>query len=186
MTMNEQYTVYLIGGDTGDDEQAVFTLHDVGTRCRLTCSYRNKVIEAEEDDYFEALCQIRKQLEAEGLLPFCYGASCNVFPESTVTAMSRGLVVCKIKSGERPKENNLVNIFDEGHDVVPVFVSMQQEFWDSWLASLPSSASTPPSPQSQDPEPTKAKVGAMPSLLRFLTLSFAKLLKSLSSPPKGK
>src|SRR5439155_20543331 len=28
------------------DEQAVFTLHDVGTKCRLTCSYRNKVIGA--------------------------------------------------------------------------------------------------------------------------------------------
>ncbi|MDX8520814.1 hypothetical protein RFN30_21520 [Mesorhizobium sp. VK23D] len=59
----------------------MFTLQDVGTRCRLTCSYRNKVIEAEEDDYFEALCQIRKQLEVEGILPFCYGASYNIFPE---------------------------------------------------------------------------------------------------------
>ncbi|WP_192247424.1 hypothetical protein [Mesorhizobium silamurunense] len=109
--MNEQYTVFLIGGGTGGKEQAVFMLHDVGTRCRLTCSYRNKVIEAEEDDYFEALCQIRKQLEVEGILPFCYGASCNVFPEGTVTDMSRGLVVCKVKAGERPKESELVNIF---------------------------------------------------------------------------
>ncbi|MDX8509305.1 hypothetical protein RFM40_28690 [Mesorhizobium sp. VK22E] len=174
MTMNEQYTVFLIGGGTGGDEQAVFTLYDVGTRCRLTCSYRNKVIEAEEDDYFEALCQIRKQLEVEGILPFCYGASCNVFPEGTVTDMSRGLVVCKVKAGERPKESELVNIFGEGYDVVPVFVKMQQQFWDSWLASLPSS------------ELSKGKVGAAHPLLRFLTLSFAKVLKSLSSPPRGR
>ena len=135
--MMEQYTVFLIGAGTrGDDEQAVFTLHDAGTRCKLSCSYRNKVIEAEEDDYFEALCQIRRQLEVEGILPFCYGASCNIFPEGTVTEMSRGLVVCKVKAGERPKKSDLVNIFDEGYDVVPVFVSMQQQFWDSWLASV--------------------------------------------------
>lgn len=177
MTMSEQYTVFLIGGGTGGDEQAVFTLHDVGTRCRLTCSYRNKIIEAEEDDYFEALCQIRKQLEVEGILPFCYGASCNVFPEGTVTEMSRGLVVCKVKTGEHPKKSDLVNIFDEGYDVVPVFVHMQQKFWDSWLASLP---------RSQDSEGTNAKVRAVPPLLRFLTLSFAKVLKSLSPPPRGR
>jgi hypothetical protein len=108
------------------------------TKCRLTCSYRNKVIEAEEDDYFEALRQIRKRLEAEGILPFCYGASYNVFPEGNVTNMSRGMVACKVKTGEHPKKSDLVNIFDEGPDVVPVFVYMQQKFWDSWLASLPS------------------------------------------------
>lgn len=173
MTMNEQYTVHLIGGDTGGEEQAVFTLHDVGTRCRLTCGYRNKVIEAEEDDYFEALCQIRKQLEVEGILPFCYGASGNVFPEGTVTEMSRGVVVCKVKTGETPRESDLVNIFDEGHDVVPVFVDMQQQFWDSWLASLP-------------PDLNKKDVSAAPSFLRFLTRGLAKVLKPLSPPPRDR
>ena len=177
MTMDEQYTVFLIGGGTGGDEQAVFTPQNVGTRCRLTCSYRDKVIVAEEDDYFEALCQIRKQLELEGILPFCYGASANVFPEGTVTEMSRGLVVCKVKTGERPKESDLVNIFDEGYDVMPVFVSMQQKFWDSWLASLP---------QSQDSEMTTPKVGRAPSFLRLLAIGLAKLLKSLSSSPRIK
>lgn len=34
--MDEEYTVFLIGGDTGGNEPAVFTLRDVGTRCRLT------------------------------------------------------------------------------------------------------------------------------------------------------
>ncbi|MDX8534382.1 hypothetical protein RFM41_24980 [Mesorhizobium sp. VK25A] len=177
MTMNEQYTVYLIGGDTGGEEQAVFTLHDVGARCRLTCIYRNKVVEAEEDDYFEALCQIRKQLEPEGILPFCYGASANIFPEGTVTEMSRGLVVCKVKAGEHPKKSDLVNIFDDGYDVMPVFVSMQQQFWDSWLASLP---------RSEDSEVTTPKVGIAPSLSRLLTFGFAKALKLLTPRPRGK
>nr|WP_198541031.1 hypothetical protein [Mesorhizobium sp. LCM 4577] len=176
MTMDEQYTVFLIGGGTGGDEQAVFTPRNVGSRCRLTCSYRNKVIAAEEDDYFEALCQIRNQLEVEGLLPFCYGASANVFPEGTVTEMSRGLVVCKVKTGERPKKGDLVNIFDDGYDVMPVFVSMQQKFWDSWLASLP---------RSQDAEIANSKGGAVHSLRRSLTLSFGKMLKSLFRLPGG-
>ncbi|TRC93715.1 hypothetical protein FJV76_03170 [Mesorhizobium sp. WSM4303] len=137
--MSEQYTVFLIGaGTVSDDEQAIFTLHDTGTRCRLTCSYRDNTIEAEEDDYFEALFQLRQQLEVDGLLPSCYGASYNVFPEATLIEKSRGLVVCKIKEGHLPQESDLVNIFDDGHDIIPVFVHMQQRFWDRWLASLPS------------------------------------------------
>lgn len=137
--MSEQYTVFLIGaGTVSDNEQATFTLHDTGTRCRLTCSYRDKTIEAEEEDYFEALFLIRQQLEVDGLLPFCYGASGNIYPEGTVIGMSRGLIVCKVKTGQLPQENDLVNIFDDGYDVIPTFVHMQKQFWDAWLASLPS------------------------------------------------
>ncbi|MBN9551946.1 MAG: hypothetical protein J0H31_24580 [Alphaproteobacteria bacterium] len=137
--MTDQYTVFLIGGGTrGDDEQALFTLHHAGAKCRLTCSYRDTVIEAEEDDYFEALFQIRLRLELDGLLPFCYGASARVYPEGTVVEMSRGLIACKVKMGQTPKETDLVNIFAEGHDVVPAFPRMQQECRDAWLASLPS------------------------------------------------
>ncbi|WP_224637264.1 hypothetical protein [Mesorhizobium sp. CA12] len=135
----EQHTVFLIGAGTqGDDEQAVFTLHDARTKCRLICSYQDKVIEAEEDDYFEALFQIRLRLELDGLLPFCYGASGRVYPEGTVIEMSRGLIACKAKMGQPPKGTDLVNIFADGLDVVPVFPRMQQECWDAWLASLPS------------------------------------------------
>ncbi|TGQ52458.1 hypothetical protein EN836_18640 [Mesorhizobium sp. M1C.F.Ca.ET.193.01.1.1] len=136
--MNEQYTVFLIGGGTGGDEQATFELRDVGARCGLTCKYRGKVIEAEEDDYFEALFRIRQQLEIDGLLPFCYGASGYVFPEGTVIEMSRGLIACKVKMGQPPQKTDLVNIFADGHDVAPTFPRMQQKCWDAWLASLPS------------------------------------------------
>jgi hypothetical protein len=131
-------TVFLIGGGTGGDEEAVFTLHADDTVCSLTCSYRGKVIKAEEEDFFEALFQIRQDLEVDGLLPFCYGASAYVFPENTVITESRGLMAVKVKMGEHPQRGDVVDIFDEGPDVVPVFVHMQQQFWEAWLASLPS------------------------------------------------
>jgi hypothetical protein len=136
--MDIQRKVFLIGGGTGGDEQAVFTLHDNGTVCSLTCGYRGKVIKAQEEDFFEALFQIRQGLEVDGLLPFCYGASAYVFPENTVMNMSRGLMACKVKMGQHPQKTDLVDIFDEGPDVIPVFVQMQQKFWEAWLASLPS------------------------------------------------
>ncbi|AZV20849.1 MULTISPECIES: hypothetical protein [unclassified Mesorhizobium] len=136
--MDHQRTVFLVGGGTGGDEEAVFTLHVEGAVCSLTCGYRDKVIRAEEEDFFEALFQIRQGLEADGLLPFCYGASANVYPENTVMEKSRGLMACKVTMGRFPQETDLVDIFDDGVDVVPVFVHIQQEFWEEWLASLPS------------------------------------------------
>lgn len=42
------------------------------------------------------------------------------------------------EGGAISQETDLVDIFDDGVDVVPVFVHMQQEFWEEWLASLPS------------------------------------------------
>ncbi|RVB76973.1 hypothetical protein EN906_02670, partial [Mesorhizobium sp. M7A.F.Ca.CA.004.06.1.1] len=62
----------------------------------------------------------------------------NVYPENTVMEKSRGLIACKVKTGRFPQESDLVDIFDDGVDVVPVFVHMQQEFWEEWLTSLPS------------------------------------------------
>jgi hypothetical protein len=130
--------VFLIGGGTGGNEQAEFILHANDTICSLTCSYRGKVIKAEEEDFFEALFQIRQDLEVDGLLPFCYGASAYVYPENTVITESRGLMALKVRMGERPQRGDLVDIFDEGPDVTPVFVDMQQKFWEAWLASLTS------------------------------------------------
>ncbi|MFD2058978.1 hypothetical protein ACFSQT_39635 [Mesorhizobium calcicola] len=85
--MDQERTVFLIGAGARDDERAVFSLHDTGTICILKCSYRGKLIKAEEEDFFEAIFQIRQGLEVDGLLPFCYGASLNVYPENTVMEM---------------------------------------------------------------------------------------------------
>ncbi|WP_136616307.1 MULTISPECIES: hypothetical protein [Mesorhizobium] len=136
--MDHQRTVFLVGGGTGEEEVAMFTLHVDGAVCSLTCGYRDRVIKAEEEDFFEALFQIRLRLEVDGLLPFCYGASANVYPENTVMEKSRGLIACKVKMGQLPQKTDLVDIFDDGVDVIPVFVRTQQEFWEEWLASLPS------------------------------------------------
>ncbi len=136
--MDHQRTVFLVGGGTGGDEEAVFTLHVDGAVCSLACAYRDKVIKADEEDFFEALFQIRQELEIDGLLPFCYGANANVYPENTVMEKSRGLMACKVKMGQLPQGTDLVDIFDDGPDVIPVFVAIQQQFWEEWLASLPS------------------------------------------------
>lgn len=131
--MDEQHRVYLIGGN--DDERAIFWLFDEGVRCRLRCEYRGKTVESTAADFFQALCDVRGLLAKDGLIPFCYGASLNVYPSGMARDMGRGLKVYKLTAGEHAKAGNLVGIFAEGPDVIPASVALQEQFYREWLAS---------------------------------------------------
>jgi hypothetical protein len=131
--LDEQHEILLIGA--GDDERAVLTEHDLDDVCKLTCTYRGKSIEAEATDFFEALCLIRRQLEPEGLMPFCYGASLNVFPSGMARDMGRGLKAYRMTKGAHARMTDLVEIFEAGPDVVPASVDAQEAFWREWLAA---------------------------------------------------
>jgi len=131
--MNE-FEIYLIGGD--EDEKAVATTESVGGKCKLTFSYRDKELSTQEHDYFAAFCAIREQLEEEGLIPFCYGASLNVYPSGMCRDMGSGMVAYKTEVGQRASRDNLVKIFEQGHDVIPSSVSQQKEHFEQWLQSI--------------------------------------------------
>lgn len=132
--MDEQHRVYLIGGE--DDETALFTEEEAGDACKLTCAYRGRSLEAVADDFFDALANIRRQLEPEGLIPFCYGSSLNVFPSPMARQMGGGVKAYRLKTGQPAKTSDLVSIFDAGPDVIPAFVAPQEQFYREWLASL--------------------------------------------------
>src|SRR5262245_24713701 len=124
--MTESFSVRLVGGK--DDERAIFEFDEEKDPCLLTCRYRDKSISSEATDYFEALALIRRQLQSEGLIPYCYGASLNVFPSGMGRDMGQGLRVYKLTLGKHAKMTDLVDIFDEGADVAPADVDAQEEF----------------------------------------------------------
>jgi hypothetical protein len=128
------HTIYLIGGT--EDETAVFREAEAGDLCVLTCSYRGKQIEASEQDFFEALCKVRSEMEAEGLIPFCYGASLNVYPSAMSRQMSAGRAAYRMTSGKQATKQDLVQIFDEGPDIIPASLESQRKHFDEWLNSL--------------------------------------------------
>jgi hypothetical protein len=131
--MKEQHRVHLVGGN--DDEAAVFTLFDEDDLCRLRCEYRDRAVESTATDFFQALCDIRSLLAKDGLIPFCYGASLNVYPSGMARDMGQGLRAYKMAVGRHARKEDLVYIFAEGADVVPASVSAQEQFWHDWLAS---------------------------------------------------
>lgn len=128
-----EHSIFVVGG--GDDEQIVLVDDAIGNNCRLTCYVRGETHQAEESDFFEALSTIRRRaLEPRGLIPFCYGASLKVWPSAMSRDMGRGLKAYKISIGS--PAGDLVSIFDDGPDVIPSKVDMQEEFAREWFASL--------------------------------------------------
>ena len=100
--MDEQHRVCLVGGS--DDETAVFTLFDESDLCRLRCAYPDKTVEGAATDFFLALCDVRGQLAKDGLIPFCYGASLNVYPTGMARDMGRRLRAYQLRRGPARKK----------------------------------------------------------------------------------
>jgi hypothetical protein len=74
-------------------------------------------------------------LAEDVLIPFCYGASLNVYPSGMARDMGQGLKAYKLAMGRHAKREGLVEIFAEGPDVIPASVALQEQFWRDWLAS---------------------------------------------------
>jgi hypothetical protein len=130
----KRYCISLVG--SGDKETALFTVSTENNLCRLNCEYRGKVIFAKARDFFEALCIIRLTLEKENLIPFCYGASLNVFPSPMAREMGLGHSAYRMEMGRSAKKENLVPIFSQGEDIVPASVERQRAYFEAWVASL--------------------------------------------------
>jgi hypothetical protein len=128
-----QHQIFFVGGS--EDESCSFVTEQDGENCVVTCTYRDKTIEAFANDFFDALCGIRLQLESERLIPFCYGASLNVYPSGMARQMSSGKSAYKLEIGRHATKDSLVQIFAEGADVIPAFVARQKEYFDEWLQS---------------------------------------------------
>src|SRR6185295_18354608 len=109
-----EYRIFLIGGE--DEEFATLSTTDDEDRCCIRLACPGRTIDAEASDYFEALCQIRLSLEKDGLIPFCYGASLNVYPSGMARDMGAGLKAYKLTIGKHARMQDLVEIFSEGPD----------------------------------------------------------------------
>lgn len=130
----DEYEINLLGG--ADDETGMLFMEKIGRECLLRFKYRSKMVEVTASDFFDAFCCIRLELQKENLIPFCYGASLNVYPSGMLRDMGRGIRAYKLVEGNQAKMADLVDIFAEGPDVIPAYVSPQKEFFEHWLSSL--------------------------------------------------
>jgi hypothetical protein len=133
----DHYSVRLIG-KTGGCSEGVFILdEDEETNlCSLTFQFPGGEINAKALDYFEAMCQVRKELETRGCRPVCFGSARNVYASHMARDMGRGLKAYRLEIGRRATTADLVKIFDTTPDLQPASVEEQKQFYEQWLQSL--------------------------------------------------
>lgn len=102
----------------------------------LKLTLPHKAIEAQAEDFFSALTEIRARLEKSGILVENFGSSLNVYPSPMSRNMGSGEKAYKLEMGRQAMSSDLVSIFETGPDVVPSTVEDQENFYREWLKSL--------------------------------------------------
>jgi hypothetical protein len=103
---------------------------------KLSLRFDGREITSSDEDYFSAMCSIRRVLEKEGGLLRCYGASLNVYPSPMSRDMGGGVKAYKLRMGAHAKIADLVSIFETGPDVSSASVDEQERFYIEWLQSI--------------------------------------------------
>lgn len=103
---------------------------------KVSLQFNAREIASTDEDFFSALCSIRRVLEKENGLLHCYGASRNVYPSPMSRQMGGGIKAYKMQMGAQAKLSDLVSIFDTGPDISPSTVDEQERFHKEWLESL--------------------------------------------------
>jgi len=105
---------------------------DDSEKVKLELSFKSHSFTSVESDFFEALRDIRRQLEPLGFRPKCFGSCRNAYPSPMALDMGPGLKVYLLRLGSPAKLSDLVPIFDSSDDIILASVEEQQEFYDTW------------------------------------------------------
>lgn len=102
----------------------------------LRLSWSGGSLVARRDDYFAALGDIRTALEPHGLMPYCFGASVDVYPSGMIRSMGYGLRAYRLRMGHQARKADLVPILGAADGLPIGSVAAQEAYFDRWLASL--------------------------------------------------
>lgn len=86
-------------------------------------------------NYFEALCNLREQIEPLGYLLCINGSRLDFYPSNMTLQMSLGLIGYEITFGHQGR--NKVNTFDECLDISKLATVVEQKnYFLNWVKSL--------------------------------------------------
>ena len=126
--------VDLIDRNTGSIVKGEFE-YDTEQRFALTLRMPGgQVISANERDYFESLCAIRRKLEPRGVTPLCNGARRDVYSFGGSRQMGGGLGAHILKMNV--PADNAVYLFDPAPRELVTTVAEQRKYFEDWCESV--------------------------------------------------
>lgn len=108
-----------------DDKFKLVLRGDALTECQATAG-----------DFFEAMVNLRGQLEQMGWRLLVKGSAINVAVSGMSRQMNGGIKAYTLDLGKPTTMSGLVNIFEPADEKEIATVAEQKEFYSSWLKSL--------------------------------------------------
>ena len=133
----EEYKVVITDVDGVEFDGILITGEDSGSD-NLSLMLRSErcSVSRDAEDYFSALCQIREELEKDGMIIVCNGGSKDVYPSPMMRDMGDGDQAYRLIIGQPASLSNTVNIFDSDVEkFISCTVKEQEEFYQFWLKS---------------------------------------------------
>ena len=131
--MNEKYSIKCL--IDGDENKAVLELEEDNDICRILFLLRDYSVTVEAENYFFALLELRKKLEAQNIKILCKGASRNVYPSPMILSMGEAIKAYQLTMGKQARMSDLVNIFAPCEVDEYATIEEQLIFYNDWLRS---------------------------------------------------
>lgn len=131
--MDEKYSIKCLLD--GDENEAVLELEEDNDICRILFLLREYSVTVEAENYFYALLELRKKLEAQNIKILCKGASRNVYPSPMILSMGEAIKAYQLTMGKQARMSDLVNIFAPCEVDEYATIEEQLIFYNDWLRS---------------------------------------------------
>lgn len=94
------------------------------------------IITKYSDNFFEALIEIRKELELLGINLLCKGCCKAVYPSAMLLSMGSGRKAYKLTLGKPATNDMIVDIFEGCDEKEYGTIEEQKTYFEKWLSSI--------------------------------------------------
>jgi len=93
-------------------------------------------ISSKSENFFDALLNLRKELEKRSIQILCNGAAENIYPSPMQLSMGTGRAAYKQNLGQQARMSDVVDIFEYDGRLNFVSIEAQLKFHNEWLKSI--------------------------------------------------
>lgn len=134
--MEEKYIILCLQNGENKDAMVQLIENDEKYSVEIKVSVGDLRIEKEAENYFEALIEIRRELEKENIKLLCKGCCKNVYPSAMLLSMGTGRKAYVLTRGKQAKMDSLVDIFAPCSSEEYATISEQEIYYNNWIDTL--------------------------------------------------
>lgn len=118
------------------EHSAVLILDEIDDLMKIEFSMNDISLIKTDKTYFEALIQLRMDLEKLDIKLLCKGCAKNVYPSGMILNMGEGRKAYTLIKNQQAKMDSLVDIFDECSIDEYAIITEQKCFYEDWFNSF--------------------------------------------------